>query len=262
VDVPADEILAGDYADRRREDIDPQEAETAYEPGGFDVQDRESGGGDNPEGSTTHISVIDAEGNAVALTCTIEQSFGSGVVVPGAGFLLNNELTDFSDPGAANEPEPGKRPRSSMSPTIVVRDGEPVLVVGGSGGSQIIMGALHAVVNTVDHGLGPAQAIDAERLDAQFPPELIVEDGRVSALAEAELISRGHVVASEGEYSDVPLVQAAGIDPETGERLAATDPRSGPQVSTGQGVAPPSLPETGGIPLDACAVAPVDAAPC
>ncbi len=264
VDVPAGEILAESYAEERRGDIDPEEAQESYDPGDFDVQDKDPGGGDNPEGSTTHISVIDAEGNAVALTCTIEQSFGSGVVAPGTGFLLNNELTDFSDPGAANEPEPGKRPRSSMSPTIVVQDGEPVLVVGGSGGSQIIMGALHAVVNTVDHDLDPAQAVDAERLDAQFPPELILEDGRVSAVAEAELISRGHVVASEGEYSDVPLVQAAGVDPDTNERLAATDPRSGPQASTGQGVEPAdSLPHTGGVPLpDACATVSARAAPC
>ena len=260
-DVPAQEILAEGYAEERRGDIDPEEAQASYDPGDFGGGDA-PGGGDNPEGSTTHISVIDAEGNAVALTCTIEQSFGSGVVAPGTGFLLNNELTDFSDPGAANEPEPGKRPRSSMSPTIVVRDGRPVLVVGGSGGSQIIMGALHAVVNTVDYGLDPAHAVDAGRLDAQFPPELILEDGRVSAVAEADLISRGHVVASEGEYSDVPLVQAAGIDPDTEERLAATDPRSGPQASTGQGVAPTSLPRTGGVPFDGCAVISGRAAPC
>ena len=264
--VPAREILADSYAEERRDDIDPQEAQTSYEPGDFGGRGG-SGGGDNPEGSTTHISVIDAEGNAVALTCTIEQSFGSGVVAPGTGFLLNNELTDFSDPGAANEPEPGKRPRSSMSPTIVVRDGEPVLVVGGSGGSQIIMGALHAIVNTVDHGLDPAHAVDAERLDAQSPPELILEDGRVSAVAEADLISRGHVVASEGEYSDVPLVQAAGTKPETGERLAVTDPRGGPQASTVQGVASATLPHTGGVPFkgppDGCTtIIPGPAAPC
>lgn len=262
-DVPTGGIVAEGYADRRREDIDPEEAATSYAPGDFSVTSKNSGGGDNPEGSTTHISVIDAEGNAVALTCTIEQSFGSGVVAPGTGFLLNNELTDFSDPGAANEPEPGKRPRSSMSPTILVRDGKPVLVVGASGGSQIIMGALHAVVNTVDFGEGPAQAIDSERLDAQFPPELILEDGRVSAVAEADLISRGHVVLSEGEYSDVPLVQAAGIDPDTNERLAATDPRSGPQASTGQGVTRTDLPHTGGgIPYDGCSIVSGRAAPC
>ena len=263
VDVPTEELTDKGYADDRRSDIAMEEAATAYDPGEFGQGDRASGSGDNPEGSTTHLSVIDEAGNAVALTCTIEQSFGSGVVAPGTGFLLNNELTDFSDPGAANEPEPGKRPRSSMSPTIVVRDGEPVLVVGASGGSQIIMGALHAVVNTVDYGQGPAQAIDAERLDAQFPPELILEDGRVSATVESELISRGHVVASEGEYSDVPLVQAAGVDLDTGEHLAATDPRSGPQASVGQGVATTNLPDTGGIPpLDGCLVLSGEAAPC
>lgn len=124
------------------------------------------------------------------------------------------------------------------------------------------MGALHAIVNTVDYGLDPARAIDAERLDAQFPPELILEDGRVSATVEAELISRGHVVVSEGEYSDVPLVQAAGVAPKTGERLAATDPRSGGQASTGQGVAA-GLPHTGGVPfLDGCSVVSGRAAPC
>ncbi len=259
-DVPTREILAEAYADRRRNDINPDEAATSYDPGDFGDTSQNSGGGDNLEGSTTHLSVIDAAGNAVALTCTIEQSFGSAVVAPGTGFLLNNELTDFSDPGAANAPEPGKRPRSSMSPTIVVRDGEPVLVVGASGGSQIIMGALHAIVNSVDFDQNPAQAIDAERLDAQFPPELILEDGRVPATAEAELISRGHVVVSEGEYSDVPLVQAAGIDPATDERLAATDPRSGPQASTGRGVA--SLPHTGGVPFDGCSVVSGRVPPC
>jgi gamma-glutamyltranspeptidase / glutathione hydrolase len=261
VEVPTGEILDKGYADERRDDIDPEEAKPSYDPGDFNPSGGGSGASENPDASTTHISVIDADGNAVALTCTIEQSFGSAVVAPGTGFLLNNELTDFDDPGAANEPEPGKRPRSSMSPTIVVRDGEPILVVGGSGGSQIIMGALHAVVNTVDFGLDPARAIDAERLDAQFPPELILEDGRVSATAEADLISRGHVVLSEGEYSDVPLVQAAGTDPETGERLAATDPRSGPQVSTGQGVSD-SLPHTGGIPFAGCDSISGSAAPC
>lgn len=163
-------------------------------------------------------------------------------------------------PGMVNEPEPGKRPRSSISPTIVVEDGEPVLVVGGAGGSQIIMGVLHAIVNTVDYGMGIAHAVDAERLDAQFEPgEFILEDGRVSAVAESGLISRGHVVEPEGEYADVPLIQAAGIDPVTGERLAVTDPRSGEQASAGQGlsqgtVAP--LPDTGGIPPSAGWLAP------
>ncbi len=149
-----------------------------------------------------------------------------------------------------------------MSPTIVVRDGPPVLVVGGSGGSQIILGALHAIVNTVDYGTEPAKTIDAERLDAQFPPELILEDGRISAVAEAELISRVHVVASEGEYCDVPLVQAAGLDPETGERLAATDPRGGTRASTGQGITPAGLPRTGSLSIGRCNAVRAMAPPC
>ena len=101
------------------------------------------------------------------------------MVAEGAGFLLNNELTDFTAPGTANEPEPGKRPRSSISPTIVVEDGEPVLVVGGAGGAQIIMGSLLAVVNTVDFGLDPAAAIDAERIDEQSGTSMTIEQGRV-----------------------------------------------------------------------------------
>ena len=109
--------------------------------------------------------MIDRAGNAIALTCTIEQEFGSAVVAPGTGFLLNNELTDFGDPGTANQPGPGKRPRSSMAPTIVVRGRPPVLVVGAAGGARIIMGVAQAVVNVVDFGQDVAQAIDAERID-------------------------------------------------------------------------------------------------
>lgn len=175
--------------------------------------------------------MIDAAGNAVALTCTSEQSFGSAVVAEDTGILLNNELTDFSEPGTANEPEPGKRPRSSISPTIVVEDGDPVLVVGGAGGPQIIMGSLMAVVNTVDFGLDPAQAIDAERIDEQPGKEMSIEQGRISPPVQADLIARGHTFRREGEYAELPRVQAAGVDPETGERLAATDPRSGEPAS-------------------------------
>ena len=180
------------------------------------------------------------------------------MVADGAGFLLNNELTDFTAPGTANEPEPGKRPRSSISPTIVVEDGEPVLVVGGAGGAQIIMGTLLAIVNTVDYGLDPAAAIDAERIDEQSGTSMTIEQGRVLPQAQAELISRGHEFQRrEGEYAELPRVQAAGIDPETGERLAATDPRSGESASVGQGGvtqgARSSLPKTGGAPV-ACLV--------
>ena len=260
-DVPSAELTDKDYAESRRGEIDPEKA-ASYTPGNLQEAGGSSGEDENTEGSTTHVSVIDAAGNAVALTCTIEQTFGSAVVAEGAGFLLNNELTDFTAPGTANEPEPGKRPRSSISPTIVVEDGEPVLVVGGAGGAQIIMGSLLAVVNTVDYGLDPAAAIDAERIDEQSGTSMTIEQGRVLPQAQAELISRGHEFQRrEGEYAELPRVQAAGIDPETGERLAATDPRSGESASVGQGGAAQrahsSLPKTGGPPIACLAGSPL-----
>ncbi|CAN5332153.1 gamma-glutamyltransferase [soil metagenome] len=250
VDVPTPELSDEAYAESRRAEIDPEKA-GSYEPGDLGAAESSSGEDENTEGSTTHVSVIDAAGNAVALTCTIEQSFGSAVVAEGTGILLNNELTDFTGPGTANEPEPGKRPRSSISPTIVVRNGQPILAVGGAGGPQIIMGSLLAVVNTIDFGLDPARAIDAERLDQQPDKEMSLENGRVTPQAQAELIARGHTLKREGEYAELPRVQAAGTDPRTGERLAATDPRSGEQSSMGQGAARDTtgLPKTGGPPL-------------
>jgi gamma-glutamyltranspeptidase/glutathione hydrolase len=229
-DVPTEELISEDYADERRDEIDPSTAK-AYEPGDFGSPIADTS--DNPTGHTTHISVVDGEGNAAALTCTIEQEFGSAVVAPGTGFLLNNEMTDFGAPGTANEPEPFKRPRSSMSPTIVVKDGEPVLVVGGAGGVRIIMGVLNAIVGMVDFDLDLAHALDAERVEAAggvtgppFPLEL--EDGRVDEEVEVELGLRGHTITpnDESEYLIRPRVNAAGIDPETGLTVGVSDPRT------------------------------------
>jgi gamma-glutamyltranspeptidase / glutathione hydrolase len=259
-DVPTAELTDQAYAESRGAEID---AETAgsYKPGDLGEAETSSGSGEDTGGSTTHVSVIDAAGNAVALTCTIEQTFGSAVVAPGTGFLLNNELTDFGEPGSANEPEGGKRPRSSISPTIIVEDGEPILVVGAAGGAQLIMGTLLAVVNTIDYGVDPAQAIDAERIDEPSGTKMTIEQGRITPQVQAGLATRGHEIKSgkerEGEYADLPRVQAAGVDPETGERLAATDPRSTePTASVGQDVRVgerPKLPGTGGPSLECLA---------
>ena len=231
VDVPTDELISKSYAAERREEIDRERAKK-YEPGEF-------GAGAAAAGSTTHISVIDKWDNAVAVTCTIEQTFGSAVVAPETGFLLNNEMTDFGDPGTANEAQGGKRPRSSMSPTIVARRGKPVLVAGGAGGSLIIMGVLHAIVNVIDFDMDIAHAVDAERHDAQltvpgvpgFP--LLIEGGRVSARVEAELERRGHEIISiegiwdsEADYAIRPRVQAAGVNLRTGKTLGVSDPRT------------------------------------
>src|SRR3954451_19689394 len=245
VTVPTAGLISKAYAAKRRAEIDPRQAQSysAGQPDGAPPGTRAAGGDANPNGSTTSLTVIDNAGDAVALTCTIEQTFGSAVVAPGTGFLLNNELTDFSGPGTANEPGPGKRPRSSISPTIVADHGTPVLAVGGAGGATIIMGSLMAVVDAVDFGADPAQAVDAERLDEQSG-QMMLEDVRVDPAVRADLSSRGHEIVSEGEYGTAPRVQAAGIDPRTGERLGTTDPRSG----TGDYAALPSTRPAAGQP--------------
>ncbi|HEV2069814.1 MAG TPA: gamma-glutamyltransferase family protein [Acidimicrobiales bacterium] len=211
------------------------------------------------EGSnTTNIAVIDGSGNAVALNCSIEQPMGSGVTAAGTGFLLNNQLTDFehvrgggpappydNGNGPANGWAPRKRPRSSMSPTIVVRHDRPVLVTGGAGGASIIAATAAAVLNVVDYRQDVAHAIDAERADPRgnCPDDngvqLCVETTRFDPDVLEELRRRGHAVKlssastwwapcfgdGECEYGVLPLTHAAGVNSATGCREAASDPR-------------------------------------
>ena len=229
VDVPTRWLTSKSYAITRRREIERDVAKR-YEPG------KRPGGAaalsysddPSPSSHTTHVSVIDKQGNAVAVTCTIEQVFGSAVVAPGTGFLLNNELTDFdARSGHPNEPAPGKRPRSSMTPAIVVRDGRPLLAVGGAGGPCIIMGVLQTIVNMVDFDLDVASAIDAERMDAKcFFEDMGLEDTRVLPSVQAELEQRGHTVQRQGEYFITPIVQGVAYDAKTGETQAFSDPRS------------------------------------
>ena len=141
-------------------------------------------------------------------------------------FLLNNELTDFGAAGTANEARPGKRPRSSMAPTIVVRGARPELVVGGAGGAHIIMGVGWTILNRIDFGQDIAHAVDSERTDSQTKSKLTIEEGRVFSDVLADLQSRGHKLDAAGEYDDTPRVQAAGIDPNTGLRTAVSDSRT------------------------------------
>ena len=224
VSVPTSILTSKAYANARRREIDPQRAGT-YRSGRITSGARPASRDRNPNQSTTHISVVDAAGNAVALTCTIEQSFGSAVVPPGTGVLLNNQLTDFGDPGSANEPRPGKRPRSSMSPTILVERRRPVLALGGAGGVRIIMGSLLGIVNVVDFGLDIASAIDAERLDASGA-RVVLEAARIPEATQAELERRGHALTRAGEYDLRPRVQGAGVHLVTGRRLGVSDPRT------------------------------------
>jgi gamma-glutamyltranspeptidase/glutathione hydrolase len=236
VDVPTAGLISPEYGSQRRAQIDPMRAGSyrpgdpaAFEPPPPPPPARDGNGASaadvNPQASTTHVSIIDARGNAIALTCTIEQEFGSAVVAPGTGFLLNNELTDFGDPGSANEPGPFRRPRSSMSPTIVVDGRTPILVTGAAGGARIIMGVVDTVLGVVDVGYGIAEAVDAERTDDPTGT-MTIEDVRVGADVLDQLTARGHVLKRVGEYDIRPRVQAAGVDPRTGLRSAVSDSRT------------------------------------
>ena len=225
VDVPTDELTSKAYADTRRGDIDLARAKE-HPPGHF------AGSTPRPPGrgvqgtSTHHISVVDAAGNAVAVTCTIEQRYGSAVVVPGTGILLNNEMTDFDEPGTANEVAPGKRPRSSISPTIVVDAGRPVLVLGASGGRRIPMGVATVISNVIDDHMDPALAVDAARIDSERCCTVELEADRIPVAERHELARRGHTIEDRHQYHPqfAPLVQVTGVA-EDGRTFAVSDPR-------------------------------------
>lgn len=172
--MPIDRLLSKEYAATLRAGIDPYRAGTS-EPAQVTLADESE--------ETTHLSVVDAEGNAVSLTYTLEYSYGSRIVVEGAGFLLNNEMGDFNAiPGrtdttgtigtAPNLIRPGKRMLSSMTPTILARDGRPMVVIGSPGGRTIINTVLQVILNVVDHEMNIAQAIEAPRMHHQWLPNV------------------------------------------------------------------------------------------
>ncbi|HYP24955.1 MAG TPA: gamma-glutamyltransferase [Actinomycetota bacterium] len=232
-DVPTSLLASEAYAAQRAEEIDRDQAKD-YEPAGRPGKPTPAPGYDQPGAHhTTHVSVVDKDGNAVSVTCTVEFLFGSAVVAPGAGFILNNQLTDFSAPGTANEPEPGKRPRSSTTQLIVSKRGRPVAVLGGAGGPRIPMGVIMTGQNVMDFGLDLAHAIDAERLNEPTCCQMTLEDLRVGPETQLELERRGHRIVREGEYGGTPIVQAAGVNLETGKQEAVSDPR-GEWGSAGQ----------------------------
>jgi gamma-glutamyltranspeptidase/glutathione hydrolase len=146
----------------------------------------------DPEAGTSHFSIVDREGNIVSMTTTIEAAFGSRIMV--RGFLLNNQLTDFDFmPGGANAVAPGKRPRSSMAPTIVFQKDQPSLVVGSPGGSMIINYVAKALVGTLDWRLDIQAAIELPNFGSRNGPTLIEQRSKYEALAPA-LLQRGHQV--------------------------------------------------------------------
>lgn len=179
--------------------------------------------------STTHLSVVDRWGNVVSYTLTIEQTGGSGIVVPERGFLLNNELTDFStvyDPADPNRIEPGKRPRSSMAPTIVLRDGEPMLAIGSPGGSTIITTVLQTLVNRIDLGMDLSEAIAAPRASQRNTAAVTAEPEFIEAHGPA-LETFGHKLTAAGDsftpQAEIGAVEAVEIAAD-GTLIAAAEP--------------------------------------
>ena len=205
--VPTDGLLSQSFADVRAALIDPTIAAPKPVPPGnpcpFDssplcVPDSDAVAG--PAGtSTTHLVTADRWGNVVSYTLTIEATGGSGIVVPGRGFLLNNELTDFNSTGdGPNLPAPGKRPRSSMSPTIVLDEGEPFLAVGSPGGSTIITTVVEILVNRIDAGMTLPEAIAAPRATQRNTTTVGAEPAFRATLG-AGLEARGHVFSDRAE---------------------------------------------------------------
>jgi gamma-glutamyltranspeptidase/glutathione hydrolase len=227
VSNPVTELLSRDYTATLRDSIDPARATPssslhAAEPGREGTQ-------------TTEFAVVDAAGNAVSVTYTLNSWFGVRKVAPGTGVLLNNEMDDFTAKpgvanmfglvqGSANAVAPGKTPLSSMTPTIVTKDGHLVLVLGSPGGSRIITTVLETLVNVIDHAMTIQEAIDAPRVHHQWLPDTIyAETGALSADTRAVLVSEGYtitdgapwgiaegILAGKLRLGEAPPVRAAG----------------------------------------------------
>ncbi len=232
VKAPIATLIAKDYAEKQRLGIDLTRA-TPWTDALSALPPREGS-------NTTHFSVVDSRGNAVSNTYTLNYSYGLGLVAEGTGVLLNNELDDFTAaPGAsnayglvgfeANLPGPGKRPLSSMAPTIVLKDGKPVLVTGSPGGSRIISTVLQVIVDVLDYQMDVASAVAAPRLHHQWLPDEVRVERGFSGDTLAALKAMGHVIAE-------PLGQtsANSIAVTPNGLLGASDPRTRGAAAAGQ----------------------------
>jgi gamma-glutamyltranspeptidase/glutathione hydrolase len=241
--IPIPQLTDKKYAALWRESINPDQASVSKDlkRPSFGELDRVAELhspyiGPEPE-HTTHYSVVDPDGAAVAVTTTLNDSFGSRVTVEGLGFLLNNEMDDFSSKpgvpnaygliqGPANAIGPGHRPLSAMTPTIVTRQGKLVMVLGSPGGPTIITTVTNALINSVDFGMDMQQAVNSPRFHHQWmPDELKVETDQTSPDTIRLLQKMGHKLDLDRDpWGDAECIA---IDPKTGERLGASDARNG-----------------------------------
>ena len=249
--VPRDGLLHPDYLAPRSALIKPDSRMDTPEAGDPRPWDASTpirpkpvlAGQESPH--TTHFSIVDRWGNVVSYTSTIEYTWGSGITVPGYGFLLNNELTDFNfaptadaaagNPGA-NDVAPGRRPRSSMAPTLLFKNGKPVAAFGSPGGSTIINTVLNVTLNLIDHGMSMQQAIDAPRLSVTHAAGKVSCEGGApfmqpgfSMASQDALRALGHVglgdMGTDGCRQTIGSMQAVVIDLATGTHHGAADKR-------------------------------------
>src|SRR3984957_17318508 len=246
--IPVAQLIDKKYAAGWRESIDPAHASVSKElkrPAVFHELEQYAATHPQPVGMhegqhTTHFSVVDADGDAVAVTTTINAWFGSQVTAEGLGFLLNDEMDDFSAKpgvpnadgliqGAANAIGPGKRPLSSMTPTIVVRDGKPFLVLGSPGSSKIITTVANVLMGVVDYGMNIQESVNAPRFHNQWLPDVVNVEKWFSPDTISALQKMGHRVQiglreeGGGYWSDAECIE---IDGRTGDRLGASDGRN------------------------------------
>jgi gamma-glutamyltranspeptidase/glutathione hydrolase len=233
VAVPVERLTSRSYAADLRRSIDPRRATPS--------RDIRAGQPVAAEGAnTTHYSVVDAAGNAVANTYTLNLAFGVGLVADGTGILLNDELDDFAarpgaanafglTGGAANAPGPGKRPLSSMTPTIVLKAGKPYLVTGSPGGSRIITTVLQVIRNVIDLRMDVAAAVAAPRIHHQWLPDEVVAEQGIDPEAISGLEQMGHTVVRRPNWGSANSIMV------TPDGLAgAADPRSRGALAAGQ----------------------------
>lgn len=209
--VPAKELTDDQYNDERMSTFNPDKATPSSE-----VKEGKIAGYESEE--TTHFSIVDAKGNAVAITTTLNGWFGSHVVVSGSGFFLNNEMDDFSaKPGVpnmfgvmgaeANKIQPNKRMLSAMTPTILEKNGELFMVVGTPGGSTIITSVFQVILNVVEHGMGMQQAVDARRIHSQWLPDVIVAEEKSLSKADSVALTKlGHKITKRSNIGRVDAI--------------------------------------------------------
>jgi gamma-glutamyltranspeptidase/glutathione hydrolase len=232
VSAPVARLIDKDYAAKLRASIDPARATPSKDVAALSATLHEGS-------NTTHYSAADRFGNAVSNTYTLNFSYGLGLIADGTGVLLNNELDDFTAaPGAANAyglvgfeanlPSPGKRPLSSMSPTIVLKDNKPVLITGSPGGSRIISAVLQVIVDVLDHNMPVTAAVGAPRLHQQWLPEDVrVEHGFSDEVLDA-LRAKGHLITTPLGQTSVNSIAFA-----DGHWLGAPDPRTRGSAAVG-----------------------------